>query len=284
MTGLYEYQVVANDISGQSTISEVHGFEILYGMIADFIYVPLQPSTQDEIHFTDLSVYCSLVNWSWNFDDGNTSTLQNPTHIYTSNCRYHVTLTVTDNYGAASSHSKLIPVGLDLMQMQGLSEGWNLVSLPFNQSIVKDDFIVKYDGYYYSLSDGIISNFIFGWDRNGQSYTFSDVLNSGEGYWAYSYDGCELWIESFSPVYDEYVTDLETGWNLMGIPYYENISKDDILVDDTYWDTAVDNGWVSDFVFGWNRFGQSYNFADTLVPGYAYWIYAYQPCTLKRTI
>ena len=84
-------------------------------------------------------------------------------------------------------------------------------------------------------------------------------------------------------MYDEYVTNLETGWNLVGVPYYENVSKDYILVDDTDWDTAVDNGWISDFVFGWNRDGQSYNFADTLLPGYAYWMYAYQPCTLKRT-
>jgi len=193
------------------------------------------------------------------------------------------TLTVTDDDGAGDSHSKLIPVGLDLMLVQSLSEGWNLVSLPFNQSLDKIDVIVKTNGYFYSWSDGIVSDFVFGWSRSSQSYTFNDILEPGEGYWLYSYEDCELWIESFTPVYDEYVTSLESGWNIVSIPFDQPVDKVDILVDDIPWDTSVSNGWISDFVFGWSRAGQSYNFADTFMPGFAYWMFAYQPCTLERT-
>jgi len=53
---------------------------------------------------------------------------------------------------------------------------------------------------------------------------------------------------------------------------------------DVSWNTAVSNGWISDYVFGWDRSGQSYNFADMFMPGHAYWMYAYQPCTLRRTV
>ena len=51
------------------------------------------------IQFTDLSIGTSNTNWLWNFGDGNTSTLQNPTHSYSSAGPFTVTLTVTNAYG-----------------------------------------------------------------------------------------------------------------------------------------------------------------------------------------
>jgi outer membrane protein assembly factor BamB len=42
-------------------------------------------------------------SWLWNFGDGQTSNLQNPTHSYTTPGNYTVTLTVTDNSGNTSS-------------------------------------------------------------------------------------------------------------------------------------------------------------------------------------
>jgi PKD repeat protein len=45
----------------------------------------------------------SIASYSWNFGDGATSTAQNPSHAYTAGGSYTVTLTVTDNGGAAST-------------------------------------------------------------------------------------------------------------------------------------------------------------------------------------
>ena len=42
-------------------------------------------------------------SWLWNFGDGQTSTVQNPTHTYVNAGNYTVTLTVTDNSGNTSS-------------------------------------------------------------------------------------------------------------------------------------------------------------------------------------
>jgi hypothetical protein len=55
------------------------------------------------------------LTYSWNFGDGNTSTLANPSHTfynsqYWSDQNYTITLTVTDNHGASASYSRTITV------------------------------------------------------------------------------------------------------------------------------------------------------------------------------
>ncbi|MBB5211258.1 S8 family serine peptidase [Microbulbifer hydrolyticus] len=45
----------------------------------------------------------TIQSWSWDFGDGGSSNAQNPSHEYTQNGTYRVTLTVTDNDGASHS-------------------------------------------------------------------------------------------------------------------------------------------------------------------------------------
>jgi len=49
------------------------------------------------VNFTDLTISgASITSWFWNFDDGSTSNLQNPSHSLTTPGSYDVSLTVTD--------------------------------------------------------------------------------------------------------------------------------------------------------------------------------------------
>jgi PKD repeat protein len=51
-------------------------------------------------NFTDLSSYPNIFSWEWDFGNGNTSTLQNPSNNYTAAGTYPVTLVITDDvYG-----------------------------------------------------------------------------------------------------------------------------------------------------------------------------------------
>ena len=178
---------------------------------------------------------------------------------------------------------------LSTLLITTLENNWNFIGIPVNDTVIKNDLIVVYNTNNYTWSQavgaGIISDFVFGWDRIGQAYNFASLLKPGNGYWLYAYEDCEIWLENISmKPEDPFITNLETGWNIVGLPYDQNVNKTNILVNDIPWDNAVTTGIISDFVFGWNRAGQSYNFADSLLPGYAYWMYAYQPCTLKRAI
>ena len=53
------------------------------------------------IQFTDLSTNLP-TSWLWNFGDGTTSTLQNPTHTYTASGTYSITLAASNTNGTAS--------------------------------------------------------------------------------------------------------------------------------------------------------------------------------------
>jgi parallel beta-helix repeat protein len=80
--------------------------------IANFTYSPSPPSDVDVIHFTDTSVDPdgTIISWKWDFGDGNTSTLQNPTHRYADDGIYTITLNVTDDNGATDETSRNITV------------------------------------------------------------------------------------------------------------------------------------------------------------------------------
>ncbi len=56
------------------------------------------------VSFTDQSTtdQGTIVQWNWNFGDNSTSTLQHPTHLYTSSGLYTVSLTATTNLGCSN--------------------------------------------------------------------------------------------------------------------------------------------------------------------------------------
>jgi PKD repeat protein len=76
---------------------------------ADFIYSPLTPTTDDNILFTDSSTDDdgNVVSWAWDFGEGNTSVVQNPSHSFQSPGTYAVSLTVTDDGGASDTHTAI---------------------------------------------------------------------------------------------------------------------------------------------------------------------------------
>ncbi len=67
---------------------------------------------KDSISFTDQSYVNNgnIVSWSWDFDDGNTSSIQNPAHLYAINGDYNVSLNVISNQGCSKSDTVLISV------------------------------------------------------------------------------------------------------------------------------------------------------------------------------
>lgn len=75
---------------------------------ADFSFTPTEPTTEDTVQFTDLSSDPDgqIVAWRWEFGDGATAEIRNPSHKFAEPGSYTVRLTVTDDEGATASKTK----------------------------------------------------------------------------------------------------------------------------------------------------------------------------------
>jgi gliding motility-associated-like protein len=77
--------------------------------LANFYYINNSGlSLETNISFVDSSR--SAVSWSWDFGNGQTSVLTNPTTTYTSNGDYTVSLTIADQFGCTSTHTAVVKV------------------------------------------------------------------------------------------------------------------------------------------------------------------------------
>jgi PKD repeat protein len=79
---------------------------------ASFSYFPAHPDTLDVVQFLDTSSDPdgAIVSWYWDFGDGESATIQNPSHRYARPGSFVVSLTVTDNEGASAIYSTSITV------------------------------------------------------------------------------------------------------------------------------------------------------------------------------
>jgi len=113
--GTYEVSLTVTNSDAQ-TDTVTHEVEVPAAKpTADFDYSPPAPNVRQTITFEDKSSAvdpATIETWAWDFGDDSTSTLQDPTHTYTTMGTYTVSLTVTDsNEETSNAHTEEIVVG-----------------------------------------------------------------------------------------------------------------------------------------------------------------------------
>lgn len=80
--------------------------------VADFSWTPEEPTNGRPINFTNLATGNNITEFYWNFGNGASTTLENPTHSYhiTADETYTVLFKVTNSYGCVHDTTKLITV------------------------------------------------------------------------------------------------------------------------------------------------------------------------------
>lgn len=91
----------ANPVSGQAEDYTVVVKANTLPPIIDFTSNYVAGSCVNPVQFTDKSTNLPTA-WAWDFGDGGTSALQNPSHQYAATGTYNVTLTATNAFGSAS--------------------------------------------------------------------------------------------------------------------------------------------------------------------------------------
>ena len=102
MIGIYTVSLTVSNSYGSDTkiIQDYITVAALHSPpVADFMAAPTIISTGESVQFTDLSGN-NPTSWNWDFGDGDSSTSQNPQHIYESAGIYSVSLMVSNPYGS----------------------------------------------------------------------------------------------------------------------------------------------------------------------------------------
>jgi subtilisin family serine protease len=143
---------------------------------AAFSGSPLSGTASLSVQFTDASTG-SPTGWSWSFGDGGTSTMQNPSHTYTSAGTYTVTLTASNAYGS-DVESKVGYVSVQASSTTGITlsvrgykvKGVQYADLTWSGAAGTNVDIYRNDAYVDSTVNDAYTDYIG--KKGGGSYTY----------------------------------------------------------------------------------------------------------------
>jgi len=118
--GTYSVSLDAGNTYGTNTelkTSYITVSELVVAPVAEFEASATTITEGESITFTDQSTNVP-TSWSWDFGDGGTSTVQNPSHTYTTAGAYTVSLTATNTAGT-DSETKSNYILVNLIDIDG---------------------------------------------------------------------------------------------------------------------------------------------------------------------
>jgi PKD repeat protein len=152
--GVYQVTLHINDSDGP-TVTRIKSITITDTTpIAEFNYNPSTPTEGQDVQFTDLSTsYDHVTTWLWDFDDGSTSAIPNPTHVFAKNGTYSVTLTVWEADGDSDSITHIIAVSDLAPQANFTISSPRIEGVPilFNDNSTSYDPLISWN---WSFGDG----------------------------------------------------------------------------------------------------------------------------------
>ncbi len=106
--GVYTITLTATNASGSDIETKISYITVYAIPTTNFTANVLTGCTPLTVNFTDLSTPGdgALTNWLWDFGDGGSSVLQNPTHVYNTAGTFKVSLSVTDANGCMKKEIK----------------------------------------------------------------------------------------------------------------------------------------------------------------------------------
>ncbi|MEO6167180.1 MAG: PKD domain-containing protein, partial [Chitinophagales bacterium] len=185
----------------------------------DFSVLPLL-CPLDTAEFTDMSttgIGDSVVAWYWSFGDGDTSIVQNPTHLFLTSGFYTVTLTVTNTLGCASSVSKEVELIAGADASFTFTVSGNTVIFT-NTSVFPSDFEVK-----WKFGDGTSSNQV------SPTHTFTTTDN---------YLVCMIVLDNTCSLND---TTCENVFVIVGVDEIENLANTRVYPNPATDQITIDN-------------------------------------------
>jgi PKD repeat protein len=107
--GVYNVILTVSNDYGQADVTKTKYIVVVGDLTSKFAADPASGKAPLDVKFTDRSIGGPTA-WAWDFGDGSTASVKNPTHIFASPGSYDVKLTVTRD-GTTASSTQVINVG-----------------------------------------------------------------------------------------------------------------------------------------------------------------------------
>ncbi|MBL4656555.1 MAG: PKD domain-containing protein, partial [Flavobacteriales bacterium] len=137
--GTYTVTLSVSNASGSDTIEIVNYITVFQDPNSNFTADTTAGCNPLACQFLDLSTpgASPISSWFWDFGDGNYSTIQNPSHLYTLAAVNSISLTTTDSIGCSNvyAHNNYIKVS-DAAQVDFSSGNTNTCQIPFTVSFM----------------------------------------------------------------------------------------------------------------------------------------------------
>ena len=172
--GVYTVSLTAGNSGGTNTVVKTNYITATQQIPgADFTADPTTGAVPLDVSFTDLSTGSPTL-WSWDFGDGNTSDLQNPSHTYAAPGTYSVTLTASNTYGSDPvTKSDYITCGFSPQADFNVS----------TTSVYTNWYVEFYDlstgnptEYFWDFGDGSNATWSYPWHAYSQPGTYTVSL------------------------------------------------------------------------------------------------------------
>lgn len=186
-TGTYTVKLTVTNGANSHTVTKTAYITVFVEPKAEFVAPKRNGCTPAIIKFTDQSTTppgTRITEWKWDFGDGNSSTEQNPTHIYRTAGSFTVTLTITNDVGCKRLITK--PNYIDIIP--GVVPNFSIddpgvcsapSTIKFNNTSSGPGTLT----YTWNLGNGVTTsaeNTSTTYNRNGQ-YRISLIVSSSEG-------------------------------------------------------------------------------------------------------
>ncbi|MCK5171091.1 MAG: PKD domain-containing protein [Bacteroidales bacterium] len=216
--GSYTVTLTATNADGEDVASET----IVVGAlpVSAFTFSPATIVVGDEITFTNTTT--DGDTYLWDFGDGNTSTEENPTHIFTEDDSYTVTLTATNAFGenvateiiTVGSHSNVYTIdgteyditeAFEYVSAMTGAKHWRMLGEAFPGAV--GDAPVNLLKFLPSLGTGALEG-TYTFDDAGDETVGTFTYEMTENYAGMSWDYLDQGLTGATLTFTELVTDL----------------------------------------------------------------------------
>jgi gliding motility-associated-like protein len=155
--GNYTVRLIVSNANGSDTVIKQNLITVYASPVTAFIASDSSGCFPLTVRFTDKSLAGSgtIASWNWDFGDGTVSSEANPTHTYSAQGSYSVTLRVTNNFGCSKTYTHYQYINT----FGGVKAGFTSAnaiscSVPATVSFTNNSVAPSSSTYLWSFGDG----------------------------------------------------------------------------------------------------------------------------------